>query len=296
MDKPLVSIALCTYNGEKYLVEQLDSIVNQTYSNLEVIVVDDCSSDRTLNILQSYSKKVSYVKIHKNAVNLGYIKNFEKAINMCTGEFIALADQDDIWDLNKIAMQVNEIGDHTLIYHDSEFIDEHGTSLKRRISDVRRFYSGDDSRYFLFENCVSGHTILFNKRLIPFLDDFKSEIFHDWWLAYVATNIGSISFINQPLVNYRQHNNATTDILRAKRGVSEKRNIRSEKFNSRIKLFANYKYNTKQEFKSKLLHLLEKKEKQNFSLFIFLLKYRNILLFIQKKGLWSKINYCRKFI
>jgi len=298
MDKPLVSIALCTYNGEKYLVEQLDSIVNQSYPNIEIIAVDDCSSDGTVDILKAYAEKYPYFQVYENEINLGYIKNFEKAIRLCTGEFIALADQDDIWHLNKIAVQVNEIGEHNLIYHDSEFINEHGISINKKISDVRRFYSGGDSRYFLFENCVSGHTILFNKRIVPFLNHFKPEIFHDWWIAYVATNTGTILASTAILVKYRQHLSTSTDILRTKKPKRADRKIADQQFLQRLKHFTAYLYNDHQKFKTHLLNLVSRKseKKINIRLLQFIISNQKILLFMQRKGYWSKLNYARKFL
>src|ERR1700743_1857825 len=105
----LVSIALCTYNGAAYIEEQLDTLVNQSYPNCEIIVVDDCSKDNTVKILSEYADKYPQVRIHINEKNLGYTRNFEKAIRLCKGEYIALCDQDDIWDPQKIEMQVNGI-------------------------------------------------------------------------------------------------------------------------------------------------------------------------------------------
>ncbi|MCZ4223758.1 glycosyltransferase family 2 protein [Pedobacter rhodius] len=296
---PLVSIALCTYNGAVHLEEQLDSIVNQTYPNLEVVLVDDGSKDNTHEILKSYAAKYHNFKIYQNEFNLGYIKNFEKAISLCSGEFIALCDQDDVWLENKIALQVSEIGDNILVYHDSAFIDDKGASLDRKISDVRRFYAGNDSRYFLFENCVSGHTVLFHKKLIPYLDNFTGLVMHDWWLAYVATNIGSIAFSSLCLVRYRQHSNMSTDILRQKKKIREGRKISFAKFIERIRIFSNYPYNKHQKFTFHLLKLLEaggSENQPNINLFLFILKHKEILLFMQRKGFWSKMNFIRKFL
>src|SRR5690606_33629827 len=109
MDSPLISIALCTYNGEKFLAEQLDSIVNQTYKNIEIIAVDDCSTDRTLTILQKYASKDVRVKVYSNKTNKGYSKNFEYAISLCTGDYIAVSDQDDIWVSDKLELLINKI-------------------------------------------------------------------------------------------------------------------------------------------------------------------------------------------
>ena len=106
---PLVSIALCIYNGERFLKEQLETLVNQTYKNIEIVAVDDCSTDSSVLILETYKAKYPFINIHRNARNLGYVKNFEKAISLCKGDFIALSDQDDIWDPDKIKLQAAQI-------------------------------------------------------------------------------------------------------------------------------------------------------------------------------------------
>jgi len=301
MDNPLVSIALCTYNGEKFLAEQLDSIVNQTYSNLEVIVVDDRSSDQTLNILQSYSNQFAYIKVYENEVNLGYIKNFEKAINLCTGEFIALADQDDIWFPNKIEIQIQEIGDNSLIYHDSEFINSDGVSMNKKMSDVINMYQGDSFKPFLFFNSLSGHESLFRRSLIPFSLPFPKGIFHDRWLAYTATNIGSIKYIDQSLVQYRQHENSDTNILKLKRRKSENSihgNAKIIKALSEFEIFASYKYNKDQKLIDKLLIKYRTRLTSYlcFGLVIFMYSHYKSLLFISKKSTMSKLNFIFKHI
>src|SRR5476649_2579474 len=95
---PLVSIALCTYNGARFLSQQLDTLVNQTYRPIEIIVVDDCSTDDTFAILTEYAGRYPNFKIYRNDVKLGFTANFEKAVKLCTGDLIALCDQDDLWD------------------------------------------------------------------------------------------------------------------------------------------------------------------------------------------------------
>src|SRR5882762_9584184 len=94
---PLVSIAICTYNGARFIRPLLQSITDQSYDDLEIIIVDDCSQDGTFDILNTFQEADRRVKLYRNEQNLGYVKNFEKAIDLCTGEYIALCDQDDIW-------------------------------------------------------------------------------------------------------------------------------------------------------------------------------------------------------
>ena len=100
--QPLVSVVLCTFNGEKYLRPQLDSILSQSWTNLEVIISDDASTDGTVSIIKEYGRKDPRIRVFVNEVNSGYNKNFEKAFSHASSEHIAISDQDDIWESNKI--------------------------------------------------------------------------------------------------------------------------------------------------------------------------------------------------
>src|ERR1700761_555678 len=120
MQDLLVSIAVCTYNGERFLSKQLDSLLRQSYSNIEIVIADDCSTDNTWSILQDYADKDARVKPYKNKYNLGHTLNFEKAIKLCKGEYIALCDQDDIWETDKISVFMENVGDVMLVYHNSD--------------------------------------------------------------------------------------------------------------------------------------------------------------------------------
>ncbi len=107
-----VSIVLCTYNGAQFLREQLDSIVKQTYPIYELIIQDDCSTDATTVIIEEYKERFPFIKFTKNDTNKGINFNFFSAINRATGDYIAISDQDDIWELDKIEKQINRIGNH----------------------------------------------------------------------------------------------------------------------------------------------------------------------------------------
>lgn len=209
----MVSIALCTYNGEKNLEEQLDTLVGQTYGQKEIVIVDDCSSDATLEIIEKYRHEYPFIKVHRNELNLGYIKNFEKAISLCTGEYIALADQDDIWDLDKIKILVENIGTSALIYHDSQFINEEGKLMNKKLSEVLNMYEGDMPHFFMFNNCISGHSLLFSHKIVPDILPFDKRYYHDKWISFIASERGGINYIDVPLVKYRQHEHSITDIL-----------------------------------------------------------------------------------
>ena len=300
MAPELVSIALCTYNGAAYISEQLDTLVNQTYPNCEIVVVDDCSKDNTVKILREYAQRYPQIKLNINTENLGYTRNFEKAIRLCNGEYIALCDQDDIWDKNKIAIMVNLIGENILAYHDSEFVDELGGPISKKLSQVKNCYSGSDSRVFLFENCVLGHATIFKRELLKYVGHFNDTVIHDRWLAYAGTNNGSILFIDQPLVKYRQHVNANTNILQQDRGnKSKSSSVYKMQFQLEIAIIlAEYPYNKDVAFKKKLAKLMQERMRSytSFGLAYFIFIHRNVLLYISNKPAFSKFNMILKFI
>jgi len=296
MSAPLVSIALCTYNGAAYLNEQLQSLLAQTYANLEIVVVDDCSKDSTWEILTGYASTYPQFKVYQNEQNLGFVKNFEKAATLCNGDLIALCDQDDIWHPEKIALQVDAIGNNILIYHDSEFIHQDGTPMGTKISDRMNLYRGDQPEAFLFFNCVSGHEIMMKRRLLDEALPLKEGYFHDWWLAYVATNIGSIDFLPQALVQYRQHDKSDTNML----GLARDKN--NYKFSSVFKIEKQYKWlgycasypkNRRPELINKFYKAYTKKLNSYASLDLarLLYKYRDVVFYMRKKSRLSKMNY-----
>ncbi|MEK7198913.1 MAG: glycosyltransferase, partial [Bacteroidota bacterium] len=116
---PLISVVMATYNGERFLSEQLESILSQSYPNIEMIVVDDGSVDSTVALVESYIKRYPAIRLYVNEENLGYIKNFEKGMLLANGEYIALSDQDDIWRKDKLALLMERIGTHEIIYSNS---------------------------------------------------------------------------------------------------------------------------------------------------------------------------------
>jgi glycosyltransferase involved in cell wall biosynthesis len=211
---PLISIAVCTFNGERYLTAQLESLVAQTWGNLEIVVVDDCSNDGTLGIIEEFAGRDSRIKLHKNNQNLGVNKNFSRAMALCKGELIAPCDQDDIWHPQKLSRLHAHVGEHAMSYCDSELITADGVRMNMRISDRIHMYQGDDPTVFAFWNCVSGHAMLFRRSLLDFALPIPDIKFHDWWLAFLATTNGAIVYLNEPLVQYRQHANAQTDLSR----------------------------------------------------------------------------------
>jgi len=204
----LISIAMCTYNGEKYLKEQLDSICKQTIKNFELIITDDCSNDATVNIIQSYQRNNSRIKLYINEKNLGFKKNFEKAISLCHGNYIALADQDDVWKTNKLELFLSQIQQNSLIYSDAILINENSDRLNKELirSEGRNLVKGKCNKAFLVDNCVSGNTLMFKKELIPHILPIPQEIsYHDIWIVFIASTYGTITYTDESMTFYRRH-------------------------------------------------------------------------------------------
>ena len=204
---PLVSVVLASYNGEKYIEEQIKSILQQTYSPIELIIADDASTDNTVSIIRQFQASHSCIKLFTSKCNEGYIKNFEKGMSMATGEYIALSDQDDIWEEEKLCRLMEEIGNHELIYSDSLLIYDNGVSMNKKLSDVKRLVDFDDCLCYTIGGSVPGHAMLISQRLITQCYPFPPGIPHDYWIGFVATFRGTMKFIPEALVRYRQHYN-----------------------------------------------------------------------------------------
>ena len=213
-----ISVVMCTFNGAKYLAEQLDSILAQSYSNIEIIVVDDCSTDNTFEILKNYQPKDSRIQVFQNSKNLGFVQNFSKAISLATGDYIALADQDDIWKPYKLEKFANDIQNHLLIYSDAVLIAPDGQSLNRELTRPNdHLVSGHCNQAFLFKNCVSGNTLMFKRELLQYILPIPNVSFHDIWIAFIASSLGTIAYTEEALVYYRRHESQVTNTQKEKK-------------------------------------------------------------------------------
>lgn len=202
---------MTTYNGEKYLREQLDSILNQTYSDFELIICDDCSKDNTRTILSDYAAKDSRIKIFMNEENLGFKKNFEKAISLCSGEYIALSDQDDIWLENHLDVLVNILGNYDIACGNAELIDSEGKNLNLKLSDtdgLQFIPDGDNVLYRILchSGCFQGASMLIKKSLLTKALPIPEDVFfHDAWFSACACCNNKINYTYETITQYRQH-------------------------------------------------------------------------------------------
>ncbi|GEM53807.1 glycosyl transferase [Flavobacterium branchiophilum] len=215
-----ISVALCTYNGELFLEEQLDSILNQTLKVDEIIICDDGSTDKTISIIDNYAmKNPSLITLFQNEINLKSVKNFEKAISLCTGDYIFLSDQDDIWVNTKVATyidlflnkkDINVIASNGFcINNKSQVIEKHA------IWDIPQFFEEKKIPFDYFKiithagNFATGASMAIRASFIneilpiPLVKDFH----HDEWIAIIAASKDAFLLIPNKLFYYRIHEN-----------------------------------------------------------------------------------------
>lgn len=213
-----ISVALCTYNGARYLPEQLDSIASQIRLPNELVVCDDRSTDDTVEIVRSFAEEASFpVRLHVNKRGLGAMQNFVWAIGRCEGDYVALSDQDDIWLPDKLKITLDamlkaerEYGAKTpiLVHTDLQVIDEERQPLAQSFYKHQGFRRSHVNPLveLLVENYVTGCTVMVNRALREVaLPVPPQALMHDWWLALVAAAAGRIVSLPETTVLYRQH-------------------------------------------------------------------------------------------
>jgi len=203
---PRVSVALCVYNGARYLPAQLDSLLAQEDVDLDIVAIDDQSTDGSLPLLLSYARRDPRIRVHANFSNQGHLRSFVNCMALCKADLIAPCDQDDVWHPRKLATLVKAIGDADLAYCDSAYIDQEGRPLGRRISeDLHAMHSGHDLLKYAFQNTVSGHAMLVRRSVFDAALPFPAQLYHDWWLAIRAAAGKGVAYVDEPLVQFRRH-------------------------------------------------------------------------------------------
>ena len=205
-----ISIAMATYNGARFIREQLDSLAAQTYPPHELVVTDDGSSDRTLEIVADFSRSAPFpVHVYRNNPRVNYRANFMKCASLCSGDLIAFCDQDDIWDQDKLAVLVQHFKEveADLVFHDFRLIDTDGNRIENVLSD--EFPLSVDPW-----TVIRGLTLAFKRKLLGYSDLWalsidqnnpSEHLAHDQWFVFLAYSFNSIHHISQPLLSYRQH-------------------------------------------------------------------------------------------
>ena len=213
-NNPKVDILMATYNTKiEYLKQQLDSLLNQTYKNIQIIISDDNSTNKeVIEILNEYKKKDKRIVLYLQEENLGYLKNFEFLLTKSGAEYIAFSDHDDIWYENKIEKCVNVIKEKKvdLVYCDARQIDENGKVLKESYLKYKNMpiINGKNNILAFSRHIAIGCSEVFTKKIkkqmLPFT---KSMMAHDWINMYLASKQNGVACIEEPLFDYRLHGN-----------------------------------------------------------------------------------------
>lgn len=208
-----VAVVMSTYNGAKYIKEQIDSILNQTYKNIELVIRDDGSSDNTVKIIESYQKKYANIKLITGK-NLGFIKSFFELLRLVEADYYSYADQDDVWMPNKIELAVEELNKlddskPNLSFGNSDYYDENMNLINE--GEKHRKYSFIMA---LFACVTQGMTMTINKttRDLIVKNPPKTCFFHDWWTYLICVGMGNIAYSDVTTVKYRRmKTNATVE-------------------------------------------------------------------------------------
>lgn len=235
---PLISIVMATYNGEKYLREQVDSLLAQSYTTLEFIFVDDASSDSSLTILQEYASQDERIRLVTNPENQGLLATFETGIRAAKGEMIALSDQDDVWMTDKIRLLAGAIGSHSMIYADSALTDAAGI-VTGKFSDRNHLCDYPTGLHYVFGTKAMGHAMLFKREIIDSALPFPDFVGHDFILGFAAAALNGVSYFPTTLVNYRQHSSNTmgADLSKGKKNYNTRKE-RNARIVKRLSLLA----------------------------------------------------------
>lgn len=295
----LISVVMATYNGERFLAEQIESVLLQTYPNIELIIIDDVSTDGTVSIIQSYIEENSNLRLYVNEENLGYIKNFEKGMLLAEGGLIALCDQDDIWVTDKLKILFEEIEQHEIVYSNSELIDESGHRLGKKMSDIRNQLSYDDCLMYTIGAWAPAHAMLIKKELVERCLPFPSLVTHDFWLGFVATCKGPIKYLPLQLVYYRQHNSNAIG-ANTHKSNTQKPSAKQKRQQSRARMQLLFEKCPAEKIVQKKVLETINLSYQNFSLknnwirMITFFSYRDKILAYKKKSEPMKWLFCLK--
>lgn len=212
MKNKKVAILMSTYNGEQYIESQIDSLINQTYSNIEIYIRDDGSKDNTVNIIKKYQKDYKNINLIQGE-NLGFINSFFYLIDSCTNaDYYAYCDQDDVWMENKIESAVQFLDKSNknkpvLYFSNSDYYDENmnyiATAEKNKVYNFRNS---------LVECVTQGMTMVINEKTRSIISNNKPQhcLYHDWWTYMICSGFGEIIYDDKSLVKYRRHKKSVT--------------------------------------------------------------------------------------
>jgi glycosyltransferase involved in cell wall biosynthesis len=226
-----VDILMATYNGEKFLPEQLESILNQTHQNFRLIISDDGSTDGTRDILEYYADNDARIEVHFNKQNVGVIKNFERLLSFSSSPYFMLCDQDDVWATSKVSELLEKIHQDNLnmVFSDLMIVDERLEVRFPSFFKLQNISSQIENnlwKILLFQNIVSGCSLIARGEMKKYILPFPEKVvMHDWWISFVCSINGKIGIIEEPLMLYRQHEKNLVGYRKIKKNEFDSYNI-----------------------------------------------------------------------
>jgi glycosyltransferase involved in cell wall biosynthesis len=271
---PKISVALCTFNGERFIERQLRSILSQTQAIDELIVCDDRSTDRTLELLTAITANAPFTtSITINEQRLGSTKNFEKALQHCTGDIVFLCDQDDEWQTEKVSRQVQFLEqnpDVDAVFTNALIINDNSQSTGETLWEQIQFEEQRQKKWLsgksyelLFESyVVTGATLALRKSALPALLPFPTihkQLIHDGWIALVLALDNKIQFIDDCLLRYRIHHQQQVGIGARQQPITLKERLQRDRSEKLVPL------QIKADYLTKLYDLLMRRPNLNTS-------------------------------
>lgn len=220
----MISVCMATFNGGKFIREQLESILSQLPLDAEIIIADDGSTDDTLLVVESLNE--SRIRVLPAERHLGVIYNFERALRASKGEIVFLADQDDVWLPGKVEMCLAALNEADLVMHDAFLLGlsdafESAWGRNGKLSDIRTYRNGVVANWW--KNSFTGCCMAFRRKVLDKALPFPKNLpMHDQWLGVVAEKYFKVSYVDEPLVDYRQHSSNATHIEKSPAGVLQK--------------------------------------------------------------------------
>lgn len=296
-----IDILLATYNGEKYVQEQIESILNQTYKNIHLIISDDVSTDGTREILKQYEENKN-ITIYYQSQNLGYIKNFEFLISKVENNIYMLSDQDDVWLPEKIekTFSVLKKENADMVFSDLKVVDQNLKELYASFNDymllskkIKKYINTKYLNYLY--NCVTGCTIMSKKAYIKYILPIPNKskyVVHDYWMSLMISINGKLAYLPEQTILYRQHGDNQIGTEKISHKFKKLEQVRNLFIEVKLGVFSTYVENNSkfpedmQELNKKALNYYEMiTNKKNFNfkgwhIFHTLYKYERISYYI----------------
>lgn len=297
MNKEIIDIVMPTYNGEKYLKEQIESILNQSYKNVRLIISDDCSNDSTVEILRQYEEKDKRVIVYAQEQNLGVVRNVEFLLNKVENPYYMLADQDDVWLPEKVEKTLEKLKQENadLAFGDLEVVDENLNTIYESFGDfmllnrkINKYINSNRLNYLY--NCVTGCTLLARKetieKILPLPQKSKYSI-HDHWIGLIASLNGKVTYISKKYIKYRQHGNNQVGTNKISHGFQKLEQVRELFIDVKLGVFGTYVENN-----DKFPDEMQKLNQQAFEYFKMVETKKNINL--KKWGVFHQLYKTEK--